>query len=91
MQKNMNVQFNSNYKTERVNLDRCEVDNSESCSEGRRVEREKSDLFKKFKTTRAECPRSQKREQQQKWLRTSHSCTTNWLLVLTQKSELDRS
>ena len=42
-----------------VNVDRCEVDNSESCSEGRRVEREKSDLFKKFKTTRAKCPRSQ--------------------------------
>ena len=28
-----------------------------------------------------------KREQQQKWLRTSHSCTTSWLLVLTQKSQ----
>ena len=27
-----------------------------------------------------------KREQQQKWLRTSHSCTTSWLLVVTQKS-----
>ena len=32
-----------------------------------------------------------KREQQQKWLRTSHSCTTSWLLVVTQKSKLDRS
>ena len=40
-------------------MDRREVDNSESCSEIRRVEREKSDLFKKFKTTRAKCPRSQ--------------------------------
>ena len=28
-----------------------------------------------------------KREQQQKWLRTSHSCTTSWLLVVTQKSQ----
>ena len=28
-----------------------------------------------------------KREQQQTWLRTSHSCTTSWLLVLTQKSQ----
>ena len=27
-----------------------------------------------------------KREQQQRWLRTSHSCTSSWLLVLTQKS-----
>ena len=52
--------FNSNNRiVKRVNLDRREVDNSESCSEGRRVEREKSDLFKKFKTTRAKCPRSQ--------------------------------
>ena len=61
MQKNWNVQFNSNNKIvkERI-LDRCEVDNSESCSEGRRVEREKSDLFKKFKTTRAECPKKSK-------------------------------
>ena len=40
-------------------LDRREVDNSESCSEGRRVEREKSDLFKKIKTTHAKCPGSQ--------------------------------
>ena len=44
---------------ERVNLDRREVDNSESCSEGGRVEREKSNVLKKFKTARAECPRSQ--------------------------------
>ena len=28
-----------------------------------------------------------KREQQQKWLRTSHSCTTSWLLVVTQKPQ----
>ena len=28
-----------------------------------------------------------KREQQQKWLRTSHSCTTSWCLVVTQKSQ----
>ena len=42
-----------------MNLDRREVDNSGSCSEGRRVEREKSSLFKKFKTSRTKCPRSQ--------------------------------
>ena len=58
MQKNWNVQFNQQ-DCERLNLDRRKVDNSESCSEGRRVEREKLDLFKKFKTTRAKCPRSQ--------------------------------
>ena len=60
MQKNWNdsVQFEQQ-DCERVNLDRREVDNSGSCSEGRRVEREKSNLFKKFKTTRAKCPRSQ--------------------------------
>ena len=58
MQRNWNVQFKQQ-DCERANLDRCEVDNSESCSEGRRVEREKSDLLKKFKTTRAKCPRSQ--------------------------------
>ena len=90
MQKNWNVQFKQQ-DCERVNLDRRKVDNSESCSEGRRVERAKSDHFKKFKTTRAKCPRSQKREQQQKWLRMSLSCITNWLLVVTQKSQLDRS
>ena len=28
-----------------------------------------------------------KREQQQKWLRTSHSCTTSWSLIVTQKSQ----
>ena len=28
-----------------------------------------------------------KRKQQQKWLRTSHSCKTSWLLVVTQKSQ----
>ena len=58
MQKNWNVQFKQQ-DCERVNLDRREVVNSESCSEGRRVEREKWDLFEKFKTTRAKCPRSQ--------------------------------
>ena len=32
---------------ERANLDHCEVDNSESCSEGRRwAERDKLDLFR---------------------------------------------
>ena len=51
MQKNWNVQFKQQ-DCERVNLDRRKLDNSESCSEGRRVEREKSDLFKKFKATR---------------------------------------
>ena len=51
MPKNWNVQFKQR-DCERVNLDHREVDNSESCSEGRRVECEKSDLFKKFKTTR---------------------------------------
>ena len=44
---------------ERVNLDRREVDNSESCCEGGRVEREKSNVLQKFKTTREECPRYQ--------------------------------
>ena len=43
---------------ERVNLDRREVDNSGSCSEGRHAEREKSSLDKKFNTTRTKCPRS---------------------------------
>ena len=52
------VQFEQQDR-ERVNLDHCEVDNSELCSEGRRVEREKPDLFKKFKITCAKCPRSQ--------------------------------
>ena len=51
MQKNWNVQLKQQ-DCERVNLDRREVDNSESCSEGRRVQREKSDLLKKFKTSR---------------------------------------
>ena len=32
-----------------------------------------------------------KREQQQKWLRASHSCTTSWLLVVTQKSQSGKS
>ena len=32
-----------------------------------------------------------KREQQQKWLRTSFPGVTNWLLVVTPKSQLDRS
>ena len=41
MHKNWNVQFKQQ-DCERVNLDRHKVDNSESCSEGRRVEREKS-------------------------------------------------
>ena len=58
MQKNWNVQFEQQDR-ERVNLDRREVDNSGSCSEGRRVERGKSSLFEKFKTTRTKCPRSQ--------------------------------
>ena len=51
------VQFEQQDR-ERVNLDRREVDNSGSCSEGRRVEREKSSLFEKFKTTRTQCPSS---------------------------------
>ena len=92
MQKNWNVQFNSNNKIVKESIwIAVKLTISESCSGGRRVEREKSNLFKKFKTTRAQCPRSQKREQQQKWLRTSHSCTTSWLLVVTQKSKLERS
>ena len=47
---------------ERVILDRREVDNSESCSEGRRVEREKSDLFKKFKGKREEGKKGRREE-----------------------------
>ena len=63
MQKNWNVQLKQQ-DCERVNLDRHKVDNSVSCSEGRRVEREKSFVlticfFKKFKTARAKCPKSQ--------------------------------
>ena len=67
------VQFEQQDR-QRVNLDRREVDNSGSCSEGRRVEREKSSLVKKFKTNTSKMSeKSQRLQQQQKWLRTSHS------------------
>ena len=79
--------FNSNNKTvkERIwivvklTIRNCVVKVDESNARSRTCS-------KKFKITYEKCPRSQKREQQQKWLRTSHSCITSWLLVLTQKS-----
>ena len=82
MQKNWNVQFKQQDR-ERVNLDPREVDNSGSCSEGRRVEGEKTNLFKKFKTTRAKYPRSQNVNSSRK-LRAS-LFMYNKLLVVTQK------
>ena len=94
MQKNWNVQFNSNNKNcERVNLDRREVDNSESCSEGRRVEREKSDFIQEDQDYTCKMSRNSKREQQRKWLRTEPICACVQLvglLVVTQKSQLDK-
>ena len=86
MQKNWNVEFKQQ-DCERVNLDRREVDNSESCSECRRVEREKSDLLliQEVQDYTCKMSKNSKREQQQKWLRTSLPCFTNWLLVVKQK------
>ena len=72
MQKNWNVQFKQQ-DCERVNLHRRKVDNSESCSEGRQVEREKSDLIWKFEMFTCKMSKKSKREQQQKWLRTNLS------------------
>ena len=90
MQKNWNVQFKQQ-DCERVNLDRREVVNSESCSEGRRVEREKWGPIQEVQDYTGKTSKKSKHEQQQEWLRTSPSCFTNWLLVVTQKSQLDRS
>ena len=78
MQKNWNVQFNSNNKRIVVKLT---IQNRVA-----KVDVEPNARSRTYKEVQDTCKMSEKSkgEQQQKWLRTSHSCTTSWLLVLTQ-------